>query len=341
MAKITRIKSVKGNGFRIDYYDTNGERHRVRVYTDRKNAERLAAEIEYKKTRVYSGLEREEKKNLTISEAVEYTIERSHKKENTIRREQLVFNSLINFLENVPIRGITIRDMSRYFKNRIEYGNVSTETVGLEFRTLRAFFNILVSHEFVEKNPMKGLIPPPKKEIKIRFLTTVEIKKLLHEIYLDNNQDYHDLVQVYLHTGARREELLKDRLIWDNVDFASKRIKIIGKRDKVRYVPMDQTVFEILYRRKYEHKLDFPFSMTYSYTLKRIKKYYDSAGIQNANIHTLRRTFGSLLVQQGVSIFTVSKLLGHSSVTITEKHYADLVDENLRDGINVLEAILI
>ena len=69
-------------------------------------------------------------------------------------------------------------------------------------------------------------------------------------------------------------------------------------------------------------------------------KYYEKAKIKKANIHTFRRTFGSLLVQQGVSIFTVSKLLGHSSVTVTETHYAHLVDANLRDGVEALESIL-
>ena len=80
--------------------------------------------------------------------------------------------------------------------------------------------------------------------------------------------------------------------------------------------------------------------MTYTYTLKKIKKYYAKAKIKDANIHTFRRIFGSLLVQKGVSIFIVSKLLGHSSVTVTEKHYTDFVDESLRNGIEVLKSII-
>jgi site-specific recombinase XerD len=71
-----------------------------------------------------------------------------------------------------------------------------------------------------------------------------------------------------------------------------------------------------------------------------VKKYYKTANIENANIHTLRRTFGSIMVQQGVDIFTVSKLLGHSSVTVSEKHYADLLPSNLKAGVKVLEKAL-
>ncbi|MFA4838721.1 MAG: tyrosine-type recombinase/integrase [Candidatus Neomarinimicrobiota bacterium] len=45
----------------------------------------------------------------------------------------------------------------------------------------------------------------------------------------------------------------------------------------------------------------------------------------NANIHSLRKTAGYLLIESGVDIYRVSKFLNHSSVTVTEKHYADLL----------------
>ena len=54
-------------------------------------------------------------------------------------------------------------------------------------------------------------------------------------------------------------------------------------------------------------------------------KYYKRAGIENANVHTLRKTCGALLIQNGVDIYRVSKWLGHSTVTVTEKHYVDLL----------------
>jgi len=53
-------------------------------------------------------------------------------------------------------------------------------------------------------------------------------------------------------------------------------------------------------------------------------------------LRDLRSTYGSRLVQNGVPILQVSKLLGHSSVTITEKHYAALSDEGARQAVNTL-----
>ena len=340
MTNITSIKTSKGSGYLIDYYDSTGRRRRMTVYTDRKTAERMVAEIQYKKSRIKSGLETRAVENILLNEAIDYAKEHSQNKPKTIEREQIVLNSLLFFLGGTRVRHITARDLTNYFDYRLKDCKLSPQTVGLEFRTLRAFFNNLITHQFIEVHPMKGLNPPPRPPITIRFLTVKEIENLLGVISDAGDQDYLDLVQVYLHTGTRREEILADRFTWDNVDFVGKRLKIVGKKDKVRFVPMDNVVFEILKRRSENKGLHVPFPLTYSYTLKKVMKYYEKAKIKNANIHTFRRTFGSLLVQQGVSIFTVSKLLGHSSVTVTETHYAHLVDANLRDGVEALESIL-
>ena len=58
--------------------------------------------------------------------------------------------------------------------------------------------------------------------------------------------------------------------------------------------------------------------------------------LSGLTVRDLRSTYGSRLVQNGAPIFTVSKLLGHSSVTVTEKHYAALSDEGKREAVNTL-----
>tara|TARA_B110000014_G_scaffold250350_1_gene226496 strand:+ start:2040 stop:2270 length:231 start_codon:yes stop_codon:yes gene_type:complete len=65
------------------------------------------------------------------------------------------------------------------------------------------------------------------------------------------------------------------------------------------------------------------------------------ADIVGANLHSLRKTFGSLLLQnKKADIFTVSRLLGHTSVKTTEKYYVDLLQDNLRDSVNGLDGII-
>ena len=76
------------------------------------------------------------------------------------------------------------------------------------------------------------------------------------------------------------------------------------------------------------------------YVTHKLKEYYVKAGIVNANAHSLRKTFGSVLLQNNLAdLYTVSKLLGHSSVKTTERYYVDLLDENYRKPVQQLSNI--
>lgn len=61
--------------------------------------------------------------------------------------------------------------------------------------------------------------------------------------------------------------------------------------------------------------------------------------LPGTTFRVLRATFGSKLVQKGVPILEVSRLLGHSSVTITEQHYAALSNQSARDAISMLDVL--
>ena len=63
----------------------------------------------------------------------------------------------------------------------------------------------------------------------------------------------------------------------------------------------------------------------------KFKKEIRRLGIKDARFHDLRRTFGLNLIKQGMSIYKVSKLLGHSSVRTTEQHYAPLLTVEIED----------
>ena len=63
--------------------------------------------------------------------------------------------------------------------------------------------------------------------------------------------------------------------------------------------------------------------------------------IEGANVHSLRKTFGSILIQnKKVDLYVVSRLLGHSSIRTTEKYYIDLLDENYHESVKHLDEIL-
>ena len=75
------------------------------------------------------------------------------------------------------------------------------------------------------------------------------------------------------------------------------------------------------------------FDYTKEYASHRFKKECRRHGIKNARFHDIRRTFGYRLILNGMSIYHVSKLLGHSSVTTTERHYAPLMATEIEEFI--------
>ncbi len=203
-------------GYIITYYDIRGIRKRKVVHCSKREAEMLANEIEAKKTRIKLGFETEIGGNQLLSEAIIYYFRHKHKNIHTIKREKQIFYNLLKFIGNIRIRQITFAMIDEYLRKRFDVDKIKEATLGIEFRTLRAFFNYFADHNFISTSPMTKMKHPKVKSKKIRFLTEDEIKRLLEVI---DDENYRDLVLMYLHTGARREELLKERLSWNDVDF--------------------------------------------------------------------------------------------------------------------------
>ena len=160
----------------------------------------------------------------------------------------------------------------------------------------------------------------------VRFLTNAELTNLFTQINLAIDRDTFELFTFYLETGARRSEALPPEFTWNNIDFTNRQITLNGKFGKRRTIPFSTSIYEILWRRKmYKH----PFEFTIYQASNMAEKYFKLAKIENASLHTLRKTCGSLLVQLGFDIYRVSKWLGHSSVAVTEKHYVDLLQSGI------------
>ena len=230
--------------------------------------------------------------------------------------------------------------IEEYKAARIKAGRKAA-TIGLEMRHLRSIFYQAMKWEMMDANPVVGVKHPKQDIVKVRYLTKAEINRLLEAIQRGEDWDFGKLVQAYLNTGARRNELLPPFFTWDNVDFSNRQILVQGKGKRKRYIPMNTTLYGIL-EELWRDGYEVPFEYKPDYVTRRVQKYYREVGIKGANLHSLRKTFGSLLLQYGkVDLYTVSKLLGHSSITTTEKYYVDLLDENYRSSVRAIEDVLI
>ena len=135
-------------------------------------------------------------------------------------------------------------------------------------------------------------------------------------------------------------------LQWDQINFRDKLLTLdnrnhLTKSKKIRTIPLNIASMQIIVEResKKTSKNVFTYldnAITQDQISKVFKKYVLKAKINpQLNFHSLRHTFASWLVQKGVSIYHVSKLLGHSDIKTTEI-YSHLRAEDLRSAVEML-----
>ena len=158
-----------------------------------------------------------------------------------------------------------------------------------------------------------------KGESRNRVLSDSELKTLIDEIR-DNR--FNLFVRFAYYTGARSGEIRS--ISRENI--FSNHIVAYGKSGK-RLIKLNNQAQEIL------STLDDLWNYSKDFVSHKFKKEARRLGIPDIRFHDLRRTFGYNLIRQGRPIYEVSKLLGHSSVTTTERHYAPLLATEIDDFV--------
>ena len=171
-----------------------------------------------------------------------------------------------------------------------------------------------------------GLISKPvrlqggsKWESRHRVLNKDELQLLFDEI---KDERFNSFVRFAYYTGARAGEI---RCLQRNSIFP-KHLVVNGKSGN-RIIKLNSQAREIL------NQMDELWSYRRDFVSHKFKKEVRRLGISDIRFHDLRRTFGYNLIKQGRPIYEVSKLLGHSSVTTTERHYAPLLTTEIDDFV--------
>ena len=149
-------------------------------------------------------------------------------------------------------------------------------------------------------------------------------------------------IRLLILTGCRKSEI--SQLRWEDVDLDQQQLNLPDSKTGAKTVRLNTAAVEIL--RHLERVEGSPWVVpgedpqkprsSLFYLWKRIRR---DAGIEDVRLHDLRHTFASLGVSSGISLPVVGKLLGHSSVAMTER-YAHLADEPVREANEAIGAAL-
>ena len=201
------------------------------------------------------------------------------------------------------------------------------------------------------ENPVSRIKKPQRDDQRDRFLTKSEAADLLAVLW-ESSPDSHDVALLSLFSGLRIGECLA--LTWADIDLESGLIFVKDTKTKRnRHAHITAEIDAMLTRRQASQaKAARVFALgTYSTAYHTVRNYFTQAvsdlnlneGITDRRlrvvIHTLRHTFASWHVRIGTPLYTVSKLMGHSSLKMTER-YAHLAPDTQRAAAMGLEGLL-
>lgn len=237
------------------------------------------------------------------------------------------------------------KDVAAHIARRRADG-VSDTSINRELEVLSAAINhCRIQLEWNLPNPTHGrmLKEPPGR---VRWITRAEAARLIEEAGKLRFAYLSDLLTVALHTGMRREEMLG--LEWRRVDLQAGVIRLEGKHTKAgkpRTVPLNKAARTAIVRRARFRAAHCPaspwvFCMKDGRRIREARKGFLSAcktaGIEDLRFHDLRHTCAAWLVTAGVPLSEVRDLLGHASITMTER-YAHLAPHRVREAVAVLD----
>ncbi|WP_293894612.1 tyrosine-type recombinase/integrase [Flavobacterium sp.] len=210
---------------------------------------------------------------------------------------------------------------------------ISNTSINRKISSLKSFYKFLLKTKQIDSSPLlkhKALKAP--KKIQIPF-SEKELDMVLNQIiYKEGYEGIRDklIVDLFYTTGIRRTELINLKL--KNIDLTSHTIKVLGKRNKERIIPIltiiEEQVKKYLSERSSIQDVkdgDFFFlllngvKLNDSFVYRLINYYFSNVSEKvKKSPHILRHTFATHLLNNGADINSVKELLGHSSLASTQ-----------------------
>ena len=245
------------------------------------------------------------------------------------RSDLKIFNKWLAGKSFISVNSKHIQD---YFSDR-QKNNIGSSTQARILTCLHSFYQYLLANQLIKKDPTEQL-PHPKLEKKLPvFLNIQEVEKLLEAPSSSSLFGQRDraMLELLYSCGLRVSELIN--LSYHNINLKEEFIRIHGKGNKERVLPMGEVAID--YLMKYETNArpmllkngqsDSYFLSNRGSAMSRqnffyiIKAYANQVGIDKPlSPHSLRHAFATHLVQKGADLRSVQLMLGHSDISSTQ-----------------------
>jgi integrase/recombinase XerD len=338
-----RYNSKNQRVWYVDYETASNKRSDFTIgKCDKREAEKIASRIQAIVLEGGDPQELKRKGTRKLSDLIDDYLKYCEitQRPKTIEMKKLAYNRLTEHLGNPFLDNLKPNSIESWIKSMQD--DLSKTSISMYFRSVKVMLNWGLKRGYLKEDIiMNGLVKDVKQPDADpqNYFTKEDIHEILSSI--NHNKPFWKIVFLAFETGGRLSELVL--LEWDDIDWDNMRILFRGKNTKTkarRFVPLRESAVQEISNWKRGEGRIFNWSdhNTPSKSFSRLLDKLDFRTTKTGtwSFHTIRHSFASHLLMNGADIFAVSRLLGHSSVKVTENHYSHLIPDKFQ---SVLERL--
>ena len=251
--------------------------------------------------------------------------------DHTVKAYQIDLSEFVIFSEAKSINDFSVFKSSfirSWIVELIEKG-LKPKSVNRKLAALRSFYKWLRKEGIVDSNPMSKVKGPKNEKRLPSFAKESELHPSKLELVFDDDEKGQMdrlMFEVFYQTGIRLSELLNLK----KTDISNGKLKVLGKRNKERIIPISDDLNDLLNKfyliqSKKRKQSEYVFNLTNgqklypTFVYRRINYYLSLAtSLDKKSPHILRHSFATHMLNRGAGIETLKDLLGHANLSATQ-----------------------
>lgn len=260
--------------------------------------------------------------------------------EHTIKSYTTDLKQFTSFLSSEfqiidEINEISFQIIRTWIASLLEKG-INPRSVNRKISTLKTYFKFLIREGELVENPMMKVVAPKSKKRLPVFIEEDQIASLLNEVQFEEGfvgQRNKLIIELFYVTGIRLSELINIKI--SDVDFNNQSIKVLGKRNKERIIPLSSNVvndLNIFIENNQQNKYLFTNlegNKLYNKLVYRLVNKYIAkiSSVNKKSPHILRHTFATHMLNNGADINAIKELLGHANLSATQVYTHNTIEK--------------
>ena len=232
--------------------------------------------------------------------------------------------------------------MIRSWIVQLSQDKISNRSINRKLSTLKSFYRFLIREGVVKLNPLSKIINPKASKRLPEFLDKSKTEFLFTQVEFEDTPVGHrdrTILELFYATGIRQAELRS--LTLESLDSDRMSLKVLGKRNKERIIPLGPHIVELLtlFIKDFRSLMVHPNQNNFIFVTKEgepitpllvyriVRKYLGLVSSrQKRSPHVLRHTFATHMLENGADLNAIKEILGHSSLAATQVYTHNTID---------------